>query len=77
MSSRLNEKNVSDMSFNRLTSVFYSFGWSSWQLQKHEYRAKDLHIKEGWSSLAGVKLYEIKSLEKLWVQLKEAGRIRT
>jgi hypothetical protein len=25
-----------------LTSVFNSSGWSSWQLQKHEYEATDL-----------------------------------
>jgi hypothetical protein len=51
---------VSDMSFDWLTSVFYSFGWSSWKIQMYEYGAIYLQIKQGLIQIKGVHfLYQL------------------
>jgi hypothetical protein len=57
---RLKEEKVSDMSFDWLTSVFYSFGWSSWKIQMYEYGAIYLQIKQGLIQIKGVHfLYQL------------------
>jgi len=48
------------MSFSRLVSVFYSFDWSSWQLQTNEYGATDLQIEQCWIQMKGMhSLYQL------------------